>query len=429
MILSLETRAGLRPLIAPVYVPSLVYGAGASALLPAQVLLALQMGFTAAGVAALMTWIGAFAIASSMLAGLLVDRFGERACLCLVTGIGVLGLVVAAVCSAAAAPGARWVLIGALTVFDLVDAVWSIARQGLVADLAPTAMRGRAMNLYGACQRLGRIGGPLIAAAVLAATGPAAVLPIAALIVLGALFLLLRVAPASARAVAAPEPRSPAAPVAVANAVPESRPLDAPRVPARLWRHRMALLGTGVLILSALRSANETLVPLWAASGAGLVGTEVALVLALASSAQLLLFWPAGLALDRWGRSPVVVTAMGLMGIGLCLAPTSRGAIWLLARAMIIGLGDGTGAGIIKTLGADLAPRSRRSTFLGRWQAIASAGSLLAPAVGAAAIAMTSLQTALVLNGAIGLAGAAWMAWWTPKLLPRPGRADRAAAP
>lgn len=86
MILSLETRAGLRPLIAPVYVPSLVYAAGASALLPAQVLLALQMGFTAAGVAALMTWIGAFAIASSMLAGLLVDRFGERACLCLVTG-------------------------------------------------------------------------------------------------------------------------------------------------------------------------------------------------------------------------------------------------------------------------------------------------------------------------------------------------------
>lgn len=46
-----STRTRLAPLIGSVYLPSLIYAAGASALVPAQVLLALSLGFTAAGVA------------------------------------------------------------------------------------------------------------------------------------------------------------------------------------------------------------------------------------------------------------------------------------------------------------------------------------------------------------------------------------------
>lgn len=85
MIFSPETRGELGPLVRTVYIPSLVYAAGSSAILPAQVLLALRVGFTSAGVAALMTWIGLFAIASSLVAGHIVDRIGEHVALAMVT--------------------------------------------------------------------------------------------------------------------------------------------------------------------------------------------------------------------------------------------------------------------------------------------------------------------------------------------------------
>lgn len=420
------TWAGLSPLVRPVFVPSLVYATGASALVPAQILLALQMGFTSAGVAGVMTWVGAFAIASSMIAGQLVDRLGERRALSMVTVAGGLALLVAAVCAVTERPGSRWVLVAALTVFDLVDGVWSIARQGIVADLAPATMRGRAMNLYGACQRVGRIGGPLVAAGVMVFAGPAAVFPVAALVVVAALVLLLGAPPSSTVPVAGEEPP----PGEVGDSGVVNTRVEAaaePRVPWR-WRHRMLLLGIGMLILTALRTAKETLLPLWAAQGIHLDDSQVALVLALASGAELALFWPAGIALDRYGRAPVVVIAMLLMSTGLCLAPCGPSPIWFLACAALIGLGNGVGAGIIKVLGVDLAPPSGRAAFLGRWQAIASAGSLLAPAVAGVAIAVASLPAALFLTGAVGLAGSVWMAWWTPKLTPRLDQVGRTPA-
>lgn len=67
----------LRPLVAPVYVPTVVYAAGASLLVPAQVLLALRLGFDPAYVAALATWIGAFGVLASYASGAVVQRWGE----------------------------------------------------------------------------------------------------------------------------------------------------------------------------------------------------------------------------------------------------------------------------------------------------------------------------------------------------------------
>lgn len=417
------TWAGLNPLVRPVFVPSLVYATGASALVPAQILLALQMGFTSAGVAGVMTWVGVFAIASSMIAGRLVDQLGERRALSMVTVAGGLALLVAALCAVMELPGSRWVLVAALTVFDLVDGVWSIARQGIVADLAPAGMRGRAMNLYGACQRVGRVAGPVVAAGVMVFAGPAAVFPVAALIVGAALVLLLWVSPSSTGSAAGENP--PPGEVRDSGARNSRVELVAePQAPWR-WCHRMLLLGIGMLILTALRTAKETLLPLWAAQGIRLEDGQVALALALASGAELALFWPAGIALDRYGRAPVVVTAMVLMSAGLCLAPCGLSPIWFLACAALIGLGNGVGAGIIKVLGVDVAPVAGRAAFLGRWQAIASAGSLLAPAVAGVGIAVVSLPAALLLMGAVGFAGSAWMAWWTPKLTPRPDQVGR----
>lgn len=420
----------LRALVRPVYVPSFVYAVGAGALVPVQVLLALRLGFDAAGVSAIMTWIGAFAIASSAAAGRIVEALGERRAVVVTTAAGAVGLLVAAASAWSRVDGARWVLVVALTLFDLVDAVWSIARQSLVTDLVPSAFRGRAMNLYGACQRLGRAVGPAVASAVLLVTGPEAVLPLIVLIVGAATALLAGRVPVGRRPEvpaatpdrlgddgARPSSTSPSPAAAVRPWTPSDAP--DPTTSAALTRGQVAALGAGVLVLAALRTSKESLLPLWAAQGAHLPDERVALLMTLASCAELVLFWPAGLALDRLGRGPVVACAMALMGVGTLLVPASASPAWLVVCVVLIGLGDGTGSGIIKTLGSDLAPTAGRSVFLGRWQAVASAGSLLAPALASALIAVASLPLAVAAVGALGVAGAVWMAVWTPRVLPR----------
>lgn len=403
--------ADLSALIRPIYIPSLVYASGASILVPAQILLALQLGFGTAGVVAMMTWIGAFGVFASFSAGYLVAWFGERRAVLATSALGVSGLILAAFSALGGAPLAPWALIIALTIFDLVDAVWSIARQSLVAELAPEQIRGRAMNLYGACQRIGRIFGPLICAAILVFAPVSIALLAAGLLVLVATWLLGISSSVRARGADIAVGKSPTSEVSSGAKLAVGAKKQSMRA--------LAILGLGVLILSCLRTAKESLIPLWGAQELGLAAEYVALTAGIASAMELLLFWPAGWALDKLGRAPVVVTALTLMALGFLLMPANTHVAWFVGSAMLVGLGDGAGAGIIKVLGVDVAPNTRRAQFLGQWQSVASVGALAAPAAITVCMTVGTLSLAVASMGVLGIVGAVWMAWWTPRFIPR----------
>lgn len=397
----------LRALLWPVYVPSFGYAAGIAALLPAYVLLALKLGFSAAQIALIATLVGAFAIVASLAAGYLVHWLGERLSLGLTSGLTITLLGATWAAAGSDPDTARVILVVALLGVDLSDAVWSIARQGLVADLAPPEHRGRAMNAYGASQRLGRVVGPFVAAAVLVVASPQHVLPVTALLV-GAAYVLM------AYHLRRPQALEARAAALAAPTAGVARPIRA-----------LVILGVGVLALTAVRTAKETLVPLWGADGLGLSDPTVAVVAGAGSLAELALFWPAGMALDRVGRGPVAAVCLALIGGGLMLMPLSGATWWFVATALVVGLGDGVGAGIVKIIGIDIAPPERRGQFLGWWQSIASVGALAAPALASLVIALASLAAVLPVIGGLGLAGAAWMAHWTPRVIPPPSRGGR----
>lgn len=394
--------ATLRTLFWPVYAPTVTFAAGAAALVPAYVLLALRLGFTEAQVALIGTWLGAVMVAASLAAGHLVQEVGERVALLATTAFGIVGLLGAWATAVLRTPGARWVLVAALTLFALADAVWGLARQGLVADLAPPQHLGRAMNTFGAAQRIGRVFGPFVAAAIMALWGPAEVFGVGAVVSAGALALILF--HLRRRPERAPEPEA------------------ADDTAARRALRGLVLLGAGIVALTAVRITKEQLIPLWAASGLRLPDSHVALVVGLAAAFELLLFWPAGVALDRIGRAPVLVASLVLMGAGLVAMPVVGGSGWFVATALLVGLGDGVGSGIVKTIGVDIAPARGRGRFLGRWQSVASTGNLLAPAVASGVITVASIGSALTVLGVVGLAGAGWMAYWTPRFIPGPRR-------
>lgn len=400
--------ARLKPLVIPIYLPTLVYAAGGSIVVAVQVLLALKLGLNEAGVATLITVLGALAILSSLVAGFIVQRFGEKR--------AVAGVSISAVAILSIACGfiywsneyALWIFLGALVFFDVVDAVWAIARQGMVSDLAPADLRGRATNLYGACQRIGRVFGPLFAAPFLLVFSPEWLLPLAGVIILLASGILVWLSPLANK-------------VEVQDVKATGQTLDDEIAPPSVWKPFM-FLGVGIMVLAMLRTSQGTLVQLWGKTGIDLTDSTLVLVLGLASAMELVLFWPAGIVVDKWGRMPVIVTALVSMGLSMMVLPLNATLAWYAVFSMAIGLGNGVGSGIIKTMGMDIAPQMGRSTFFGRWQAIASVGALLAPALSAVVMTHGSISLALMVIGGIGVLGAFWMAWWTPRFIPRTRR-------
>ena len=58
-----------------------------------------------------------------------------------------------------------------------------------------------------------------------------------------------------------------------------------------------------------------------------------------------------------------------------------RIGLTLLAAAILTGIGNGFGSGIMMTLGADLAPKGSIGEFLGLWRLIGDIGSTGGPLV------------------------------------------------
>src|SRR5207253_11090694 len=80
-----------------------------------------------------------------------------------------------------------------------------------------------------------------------------------------------------------------------------------------------------------------------------------------------------------------------------------------IAVAMLTGVGNGFGAGIVMTLGADFAPAVRRGEFLGIWRLMSDTGQVTGPALIGLLTGIGSLGLAAVVSGGIGFVGAVFM--------------------
>jgi MFS family permease len=117
----------------------------------------------------------------------------------------------------------------------------------------------------------------------------------------------------------------------------------------------------------------------------------------------MLLFYPVGVIMDRWGRKFAIVPSFIVQGIGLALIPLTSGFYSLAAVAGLIGFGNGLGSGTMMTLGADLAPADSRGEFLGMWRLIGDVGFMLGPSVAGLVAASLTLPAAALVMGSSGL--------------------------
>ena len=169
-------------------------------------------------------------------------------------------------------------------------------------------MRARALSTLGGVQRIGTFAGPFLGAGAMAVGGTdAAYLVHIAAAAAGALLLLF---------------------------LPDVPGHGAGRSSAKVGladivrSHRKVLLtvGTAASFVGVVRAARLAVIPLWGES-IGLDASTTALIFGLSSAVDMLLFYPAGKVMDRYGRMWVAVPAMLLMGLGLIAVPFTSGIV------------------------------------------------------------------------------------------------------
>ncbi|MBO1027926.1 MFS transporter [Micrococcus luteus] len=383
-----RTREALRDAV-QIYAPSTVYAVGLGAMTPALAVAALALGLDAARAAAVVLLVGLGSLVANGPASALAARAGERVTMVVSAGLGTVGAGLAWATTAGvssgpsaagvAEPGRLVLFLAAVLAVGMAGAGFNLARQAYLAVAVPATHRARAMSTLGGTVRIGTFLGPFLGAAAQAPLGlDGAFAAAAAAMAVGALLCLrIRDLPVPASDPAAGE---------------EPGPAGRPRLRdvARARRGALLTAGFGVVAVSAARAARNAVIPLWA-THLSLDAATASLVFGLAGAADLLLFYPSGRLMDRFGRRAVAVPCLTLLGAGFLAISLTREPTAFAAAAVLLGIGNGFGAGIVMTLGADHSPPNARAPFLGLWRSMSDAGMLAGPLLLSGATAAAGL--------------------------------------
>ncbi|KGN36654.1 MFS transporter [Knoellia subterranea] len=399
----------LKSIALPAFGPTAVWSVGVGAVAPVVALSARDLGASVALAATFVIIEALSAFASSLPAGSLVARIGERRALTGAAIVDALGALLAFL-----APN-LWVLGIAIGLMGMTSSVFLLARQSWLTARAPVRIRARAMSTMGGVQRVGLFVGPLVGAPLIAAWGTQAGYAVA--VVAGLL--------ASVWAWFGMPDDDEAVGVTSEGATPEaSAGTERVTLGDILRGHRqvLATIGVGVLLVGAARQGRFVIVPLWAES-VGISDSQTALIFGIAGAAEVLLFYPAGTVMDRFGRVWIAVPFLLVLGAGMVLLPLSHGFAAVAAVSTVMGIGNGIGSGIVQTLGADLAPVAGRAQFLSVWRFMSLIGQNGAPLLVSIVTALAGLGPACVVLGLLVLGGAPMLGRWLPAYDPRRGAA------
>jgi MFS family permease len=388
-----EADFRLREIALPAYGPSAVSAIGYGAIMPVLALQARALGAdvsTAAFVVAL--WpLGM--LATSLPAGAVVARLGERTTLLLA------GLVDAVTMVGAAFATTVWQLAVCVALSGAAWTAFLIARQGFLIEAVPVYWRARAMSLLGGTFRIGVLVGPLIGALLISLAD------------LRAVFLLAAATSAAAALLALVMPDL------GAESRLAQREAGHASVRSVLLAHRQTLLtlGVAVIVIGASRSIRASLLPLWA-DGVGISASTTSLIFAMAALIDVLFFFPGGWLMDRRGRAVVAVPVVLTVAVACFLLPLTSTAAGVTAVMVLIAVGNGLGSGIVMTLGADTAPEVGRAQFLGGWRLCGDIGNSGGPLLVSAVAAAAPLAAACLVLGVLGVLGTGWVGYWTHRL-------------
>ncbi len=384
------TEFRLRDIAVAAYGPSVLFGLAEGAMLPVIALSAIDRGASVSTAAFIAALIGIGSILTNIPSGMLATSIGERLSMVIAAGLSALGLIFCIL------PFGLWVYGSGVFLIGAASSVFSLARQSYLTEMVPVAMRARALSTLGGSMRVGIFVGPFLGAAVMHFFGIASAYVVALIAVIGS--------------------------GAIAYGVPDLDNRERDRVASaqvttigmlrRYWRVFITL-GTGIVLLSAIRQTRQIVIPLWA-HHIGLSSASASMIYGIAGAIDAATFYPAGKVMDHYGRRAVAVPCTVVMCVSFLLMPLTHGFTTLVLVSLLMGMANGIGSGIVMTLGADVSPSVGRPTFLGLWRELADAGSGIGPVILSTVTAAWTLGGGIVVSGLVGLAAAAALWRWIP---------------
>ncbi|MDQ3987061.1 MAG: MFS transporter [Actinomycetota bacterium] len=301
-----------------------------------------------------------------LVAGLFVDRFGERAST--VTGI----LVVAVSSYAAGLSDSFGELVISRGFGGAGSALFIAGLMNRVLQIIPPEAMGRATGVFRSSFLVGIGAGPLFGGILrdqLGLRAPFHIYATGLLVAAGIAYFVMA--------------------GGVVGGVERKRPLEALRAARPLFsdvRYVVALLAT-LVGWWTLSGPAQQIAAIFAEEQLDFSGTQFGVAVALLSLGELVVLLSAGKAADRFGRRAVLVPALAVTAVATAILGQVEPAPWAFFPTMVA-IGAGVAAGGVAAGGllADAVPRGGSGTAVGVNQMSGDLGYMLAPfAVGAVA--------------------------------------------
>lgn len=327
---------------------------------------------------------------SGVITGFLMDRWGRRPLL--IAGVVVrFGSALGEYFATSYLEFLIWEFIGGLGI-----SVWTTGSSVLIADVTDKENRGRAVAVRTMSVRLGNIAGPFIGALLTTVFTLRSIFLFNALtkftVLVIVFFLIKETRPEFS------EPQS-------------AEPRTGHQKPATDKFDFSVFLTRGVLVISLatfgmglmVQGVFAALFPIYVQQVADFNASDVGYMITIASITTLLISYPNGVLVDRYGRKKTLIPGLFILGLSSYLLAQSVGYSAIVVMVIIYGIGMGMTMGTTQVYAMDLAPERRRGAFLGVWSILTHSSSVLAPLLlgflaGTAGLAVTFYIVSILLS-------------------------------
>jgi len=352
------------PLMLPIYIPSVILAFSQGVLIPILPLYVNSFDVSYGLIGIVLASIGLGTAVGNIPAGMLLSRMSQRTVMLMALSVLAFSLL-----------AMSW----AQSVYELIlygllhgvgTALWNISRYLYITNAVVSQGRGRAIASFGGVTRIGTFLGPFVGGYIAVRYGLRAPFVLCSVVaILGIAFPWFY----------------------VTNLKPVKNEQEGP---VDRWQ--------------SLRQFRDAIVE---------TKQQIGLIVGLSSAIDMVMFYPAGLVMDGWGRKFAYVPCFLLQGIGMALIPFTDSFSGLLLATLLIGFGNGLGSGSMMTLGADLAPKTNVSEFLSVWRLIGDVGRTTSPIVIGAIADVLMLSPATFVIAAIGMGASTIFGLFVPETL------------
>ena len=384
-------------LLIPIYMPSLLMAVSHQAIFLLLPLYALELSGSVAFAALVMGLRGFGVLLFDVPAGVLVGKLGSK--LVLFGGLATIAVVMLLL----AAATNQWVVALLVVPLGAAHAAWFLGWLSHVTATCSPDERGRATSVVSGIQRFGAFIGPLVGGIIAQSFGYSTAFFVGGVIatvaaVLSFLFTNKIHTPKTIN----------------------SDHLKTIRIIFRSNKRIFATAGSVALIFQFMRAVRQLLIPLFGVI-VGLDTAAIGLIYALSAAVDMSMFYPVGVAMDRWGRKWTGIPSILVFVIGFVTLPLSQGFYSLLFSGALLGFANGLSVGLVQIMGMDLSPPYARGEFLGVWRLISDAGWATGPLLAGVLVDIASLSVASFSTAGLGFLGGVVFLFMVPETL-KPAR-------